>query len=270
MKQRKSQRWISLFEELNEFMERNLDKWNTIDEIRNTYDKFIKNLKKIKDLQPELEQDLTPVREELSGKRDVLLEKLYPPGNILEVYAQDHRIGKKARKLVEEWKKLESLGFHRLHDLSRGLYKLMIKYLDHAGEVDKIPSEESSENASTENATMENSIPARDPGLNGGPVPSEPLVTACAGQAESTDDIRRYGLTRPMLQELYIAMQQYRSTLKLRDDVFIYRRKLRRRRDGLVRTNRKLLEKRLNKLITVFAGTHPSFYKEYRAISGNN
>jgi len=109
MKTKKSQAWITVFGQVNEFMERNLEKWNTIDEIRRTYDDFINNLRKLRELQPELEQDLEPIRDELSDKRALLEGKLFPIGNILEVYSNDNSTAKKARSLVSEWKKLESL-----------------------------------------------------------------------------------------------------------------------------------------------------------------
>jgi hypothetical protein len=251
MKNKKSQRWISLFEEINEFMERNLDKWNTIDAIRKTYDKFIKNLKKIKDLQPELEQDLTPIREELSGKRDLLLEKLLPVGNILDVYAQDQNTGKKARSLASDWKKVGSLGIHKLLDHSTGIHKLMDKYL----------------NVSLITTSPENGPSESMPGniLSGEYESGESVPVE---RTEPGADIRGYGLTRLMLDELQTAIQHYRSALKLHDDVLRYRKKVRRKRDGLIRLNRRLLENRLNKLMTVFSGTHPSFYLEYSSLSG--
>ena len=50
MKKKKSKAWITVFGEVNAFMEEHLDKWNTIQEIRKTYDEFIINLKKLKEL----------------------------------------------------------------------------------------------------------------------------------------------------------------------------------------------------------------------------
>ena len=75
MKNRKRSAWIQAFEEVNNFMELNLDKWKHIEEIRRSYDDFISNLKKIRDIKPELEKDLSPVKSELQGKRDILVQK---------------------------------------------------------------------------------------------------------------------------------------------------------------------------------------------------
>ena len=83
-------------------------------------------------------------------------------------------------------------------------------------------------------------------------------------------DIKRYGLTNLMLDELYTSTQQFQSTLKLRKDVDVYRKKTGKKQTGIIRTNQKLLESRLDKLMTVFSGTHPSFYGEYSKISSKN
>ena len=262
MKKGKCEEWTGVFEQVQEFMERNLEKWNPVNEIRRTYDDFIYNLKKIKELQPELEQDITGEKEDLSGDRDLLMRRLTPVGNILEVYAQDQRIGEKARKLVAEWKKIDSLGPHRILDHSQGVFKLMDKYLSDAGDMDQLTEEASLENA-------EDGSSETDTGWTG-ILNDEPAYVSSLFEAESTEDIRRYGLTREMLQELYIAIQQYRSTLKSRDEVIGQLKKLRKKRDGLVRANRKLLKKRLNKLMSVFSGPDPSFWQEYSELAGRN
>ena len=217
MKNNKSLSRIAMFEEINSFMESNLEKWNSIEEIRRTYDEFINNLKKIKELQPELERDLSPVRKELQERRDLLLQKIFPVGNILEVYAEDYKPGKKARSLIISQKKIESIGNKELLDHAERLSKLINKYMHR-----------------TEDAEQ---------------------------------DIKRYGLTQSMLDGLHSTGQQFLSSIQLRQDVESYRNRTRKKRDVLITANLKLLKKRLNKLMTVFSGTHPSFYQEYNLIS---
>jgi len=217
MKNNKSLSRIAQFEEINTFMESNLEKWNSIEEIRKTYDEFINNLKKIKELQPELERDLSPVRKELQERRDLLLQKIFPVGNILEVYAEDHKPGKKARSLIINHKKLESFGNKKLLVHTERLSKLVNKYL-----------------LRTENTER---------------------------------DIKRYGLTQSMLDGLNSTGQQFISSFQLREDVKSYRNRTRKKRDVLITANRKMLKKRLNKLMTVFSGTHSSFYREYAEIT---
>jgi hypothetical protein len=156
---------------------------------------------------------------------------MLPVGNILEVYAQDHSTGKKTKALVKDQKAIESLRNRALLDHGQRLHKRIDRYL---------------------NATVN---------LNTSEGTSEPDPSS-----DASTDIKRYGLTRLMLDELYTATQRFQSALKLREDVMTYRKKILSKRDNLVKANRKLLDKRLNKLMTVFTGTHPSFYKEYENI----
>ena len=81
MRNKKRLHRIQLFNKVNSFMEINLEKWNGIDEIRRTYDVFINNLKKINELQPELKQEITGLKEELAVKRSAMLKKIFPVGN---------------------------------------------------------------------------------------------------------------------------------------------------------------------------------------------
>ena len=66
----------------------------SIAEIRKTYDAFIKNLKKLKDLQPDLETNLDPVQDELQEKRNQLIDKIFPVTNIFAVYVSDKKLKK--------------------------------------------------------------------------------------------------------------------------------------------------------------------------------
>jgi len=229
MKNKKKQALISVFEEVNSFMELNLEKWNGIDAIRRTYDELVKNLKKIKELQPEINKDIEGLKEDLAGKRIQLLDKIFPLANILEVYAQDYPLGKNSYALLMDWKHVESLSERDLLDHALSLHKRCDKLLRQTG-------------GSDENLD----------------------------RISPMSNINRYGLTNLMLDELYTSTQQFQSTLKLRKDVDIYRKKTRKKLEGLIRANRELLKRRLDKLMTVFSGTHPSFYKEYRKVSSKN
>ena len=222
MKNEKFLSRIDRFDKVVSFMEENLDKWNSIDEIRRTYDEFRHNLKKIKDLQPELEQDLSPLKTEIETKSELLRTRLFPVGNVLEVYAQDHKLGAKARKILKRQKRVNELGNSELLKHGSSVYRLIDKYLHRVEVLD------------TDTGTI-------TPG----------------------QDIKRYGLSQSMLDDLNTACHQYDSALHLRKDVNIYRKKIRSKRDRLIKANRKLLKSRLNKLMSVFSGTHPSFYSRY-------
>lgn len=224
MKDKKTGATLKMFEELTQFMENNLEKWNSIDEIRRTYDEFTHNLKKIRDLQPELERDLTPVAKELDEKRSILAQRLFPITNILEVYSEDHKPGTKKELFPLNQKKLESLGNRKILKQSKTLYRVVEKYLQ--------KSDQSEEDGK-----------------------------------EPAQDIKRYGMTGVMLNDLHSAIQGFESAVQLRKDVKTYRDKVEKKQDSLIKANRKLLKNRLNKLMTVFSGTHPGFYREYTLLN---
>jgi len=182
-----------------------------------------------KELQPEIKKDITGLKEEFEARRAQLLTKIFPVGNILEVYAQDYPLGKNSYALLMDWKYVESLNERDLLDHALSLHKRCDKLLRKAGKGDKD-----------------------------------------LDQMSPVTDIKRYGLTRLMLDELFTSTQQFQSKLKLRKDVDVYRKKTGKKLEGLIRTNRKLLKSRLDKLMTVFSGTHPSFYREYNNISTKN
>ena len=70
-----------------------------------------------------------------------------------------------------------------------------------------------------------------------------------------------------MMDELNSSTHQFDSALHLHKDVSIYQSRVRSERDTLVKANRKLLKNRLNKLMSVFSGTHPSFYQKYQELT---
>ncbi len=72
MKSKNRSAWILQFQEINKLMEDQLEKWNSIAEIRKTYDEFVRNLKKLIDLQPDLEKSLVPVQDDLKAKQDTV------------------------------------------------------------------------------------------------------------------------------------------------------------------------------------------------------
>jgi hypothetical protein len=247
MKEAKSRKWLDIFDQVNAFMEGSLEKWNTIQEIRRTYDDFIKNLKKLKDLQPELDKDISAVKKKTADSRDRLLEKLFPVGNVLEVYAEDHRLGKKARSLLPGRENINSASHRKLLDHALRLHRQTDKYMHRT-----VNQAGSGENKSGS---------GQDTGQN----ESEPGPDAA--KIEPGHDIKRYGLTSGMLEELHSAIQEFQSILKLHDDVLKYRKQTTRKFEKLIRANRNLLKNRLNKLMSVFSGTHPTFYREYREIA---
>lgn len=216
MKNEKRKAWILHFQEINKLMEDQLEKWQSITEIRNTYDEFIRNLKKLKDLQPDLEKNLGPVQEELREKRGQLTEKIFPVVNVLAVYAADHKLRKKVRSMIISREELNQLKETKLMDFAGRMLKTTVKYFP------------------------------------------EP------GQADS--ELSRYGLTAMMVDEFSTAFTKYSHALQLSKDLLRNRSSSKKTANRLLRANREMLEKRLDRLMTVFSVTHPSFYQNYNSI----
>lgn len=211
MKTEKKGKMALMFQQVNDLMEANLEKWKNIKEIRKAYDEFVSHLKKFKDLQPDLEIDLSALEEEWEQKRKVLISKAFPIGNILIVYADDH--GKKADPLLGmSWGTMKGLKNKKLLNIATIICKKAQKY--------------------------------------------------------SPGDLESYGLTADMIKVLAEALKQCDHSFRMRSDM-LANRKLTEKKSGLhFKALHKLLNKRLDKLMTVFSGTHPSYYGEYLKIRG--
>ena len=216
MKNEKRMALILQFQEINKLMEDQLEKWHSIAEIRKTYDEFIKNLKKLKDLQPDLEKNLDPVQDELKEKRENLIGKIFPLTNILAVYINDKKLRKGTRSMIISKDELDKLKKAKLLDLASRILETTEKYLP-------------------------------DPDIE-------------------DHDLFRYGITAIMIDEFSSALTKYAYALQLNKDLLNNRSKSRKTSNRLLKVNREILNKRLDRLMTVFSVTHPSFYQDYANI----
>ncbi len=216
MKNEKRSAWILQFQEINKLMEDQLEKWKSIEKIRKTYDEFVNILKKLTDLQPDLEKNLDPVQKDQEEKYAQLIEKTFPVANILTVYRSDHNVKKGDRSMVISQSALNKLKKKEL--------------LDHAGRMMK---------------TVEKHYPDEN---------------------KTESELSQYGLTPVMVEDLQTAIHQYEYALKLHKDLLSNRSRSENKSGQFLKVNRKLLEKRLDRLMTVFSSTHPSFYQEYTEI----
>ena len=208
--------FILHFQEINKLMEDQLEKWHSITEIRKTYDEFIKNLKKLKDIQPDLEKNLDPVQDELKEKREHLIEKIFPVTNILAVYVSDKKMKKGTRSMIISKEELNKLKKVKLLDLASRMLKATEKYFPDPGQEDS--------------------------------------------------ELSRYGITAVLLDEFSTALTKYAYALQLNKDLLRNRSKSRKTSNRLLKANRETLNKRLDRLMTVFSVTHPSFYQDYVSI----
>jgi len=219
MKNEKRMAWILQFQEINKLMEDQLEKWQSITEIRKTYDVFIKNLKKLKDLQPDLEKNLAPVKDELAEKRENLIEKIFPVTNILAVYASDMKLKKGTRSMIISKEELNNLKNAKLLDFASRMLKTTEKYFP-------------------------------DP-------------------EQEDHELFHYGITAVMMDEFSAALTKYAYAMQLNKDLLNNRSKSRKTSNRLLKVNREILNKRLDRLMTIYSVTHPSFYQDYASIRGS-
>jgi hypothetical protein len=103
------------------------------------------------------------------------------------------------------------------------------------------------------------------------PAPADTAATTGSDDATAIKESPRtpsnkltgYGLTPVMIEELRTALSQFEYASKLLKDLLSNRKRSDKKSDFLIKSNRELLEHRLDKLMTVFSGTHPSFFQEY-------
>ena len=80
-------------------MEENLSKWNHLTELRNSYDAFLKNNKKIEDLLVKANQKPDAVFENKMNVKQNLVVSLQPLQNVAELYARDNNDKKLLKKI---------------------------------------------------------------------------------------------------------------------------------------------------------------------------
>ena len=212
MKKEKQSRSIRMFHQVRELMESNLEKWQSIPEIVKTYDSFVKHLKKLLDLKPDLEMDMKSLKEEWEEKRIILVSKTFPVGNILLVYGEDH-----------------SKKTHPAFGIDR----------------DQMNAMKNKELIKTAGLIYQKAVKYHESGLES------------------------YGLTDSMLTELDEAFRQSQYAFKMRSDMLSIRKKTLRESGMHFKAIRDLLDSRMDKLMSVFSGTHPSFYNAYVQIRKN-
>jgi hypothetical protein len=206
MKKGKQDKFIRMYHQVRDLMESNLEKWKNIPEMRKTYDGFVRHLKKLTDLQPDLEMDLEPLREEWKQKRKRLVSKSFPVANVLWVYEKDQ-----AKEANTDF----GISLDKMNGLKN---KKLLK---------------------TASLVFNKAEEYRASGLEA------------------------YGLDDSMIMELEDALRQYESAMKMRTDMLLNRKKSLREFRLHFKAIQDLLAARLDKLMTVFSGTHPSFYKAY-------
>ena len=92
-------------------MEKNISRWQSVSALKNEYDLFVRNIKKIDDHVAVLRTDLDPLKENRVQSRKALVSQVFPVVSVAGVYAYDagdKKLGKLVQVKFSELEKMKS------------------------------------------------------------------------------------------------------------------------------------------------------------------
>jgi len=92
---------IEAYQNFHRVMENNLMKWTNTGQFKNSYDRFVRNLKKLNELKEDAQQDRSDLKEKLYKSRIDMIERFIPVLDLVELYAKDNK-KKSLKKKVEK------------------------------------------------------------------------------------------------------------------------------------------------------------------------
>jgi hypothetical protein len=107
---------IEAYQNFYRVMENNLMKWTNTGQFKDSYDRFVRNLKKLNELKVDAQQDLTGLKEKLYKSRIELITKFTPVLNLVELYAQDNNKKGMKKKIEKISRRLDGMPDDRLED----------------------------------------------------------------------------------------------------------------------------------------------------------
>ena len=227
MKEKQNVR-LKMYLEVSGVMEKNVDKWSTVGEFKNTYDDFTANNDKLIELKAEHEKDIRPVINDKTSKREQLINKAVPISNVLQVYAYDQNDKGLAKTINYSRNKLNKSKDSELIDKCNTIWKTAKKL--YGKSID-----------TAEHVIINNKKSKQDvPNING------------------------YGLTGQMIDDLEEANKQFIDAILTLKDVISHRNKSAKKITEIIKDNDRLLGNKMDRLMTLFETSQKDFYKAYR------
>lgn len=121
-------RKLAMQQKVMSCMEDNLKVWGHILEMQKDYDLFVKNMKKIHDLQPAVHNDPEPIAVNIKNSRDKLVAQLLPVIKVLSVYAHDKGLKKLEKRTKIDRKALNKLKSAQLEKEAFAVWKAISKH----------------------------------------------------------------------------------------------------------------------------------------------
>lgn len=122
-------RKLAMQQKVKNCMEDHLKGWKHILEMEKVYDQFVKNMKKIEDLQPAVHNDPEPIAVNIQKTREKLNAQLLPVIKVLSVYAYDKGMKKLERKSKIDRETLNNMKPGQLEKEAFSIWKAIDKLL---------------------------------------------------------------------------------------------------------------------------------------------
>lgn len=218
-----------MFKEVVQFLQKDKAKWSSIKEIENTLETIEANNKKIIELSKEQEKDTGKVLEDKAKKRVDLINKAAPLSNVLQVYAYDQG----------DSSLLKKISFSK-NKLTKSKDSVVVEKINLA--------------IKSTNQLLNQSVQKTKTKKTGS---SKPVGTV---------NITDYGITPAMIEQLEDANTKFSEAIVAVKEAIAYKNKCAKKITEKIKTNRKLLINKLDKLMSLIELTDAPFYESYKNI----
>lgn len=219
---------LKMYLEVSGVMEKHVDKWSNVKELKNTYEDFISNNDKLIELKSEHERDIRPIIIHKTEKRNNLINKAVPICNVLQVFAYDKNDKSLAKTINFSRNKLNKSKDTDLIEKCNIIWKTAKK-------------------------------------LYGKSINSAEQVIANGKKSkQNTTNINGYGLTGQMIDELEEANKLFIDSILELKDAISHRNKCAKKITEKIKLNDQLLNNKLDRLMTLFEISQNEFYKNYK------
>lgn len=130
----KREKQLAIQKSVMQVMELHTAKWQGVTEVKNKYDMFVRNIKKIDDDLSMIATDLAPLKEKTGNARKALVEGVFPVVSVLGVFASDMGDKKLTRLVDLNDGELEKMKSESLKKYCNQIIKTSKKLLAPAGE----------------------------------------------------------------------------------------------------------------------------------------
>ncbi|MFO7935694.1 MAG: hypothetical protein R6U78_16645 [Bacteroidales bacterium] len=133
----KQEKKIALQKAVMEVMEKNNSKWRSVSEMKNDYDQFVRNLKKIDDHISVIQTDLAPLKENRFRSKKELIDQVFPVISVTGVYAYDAGDKKLEKYMNRKFSELEKMKGDELKNFSGRVLKICRSLMEKTPEIKK-------------------------------------------------------------------------------------------------------------------------------------